>query len=125
MNGDEDLEQFFQDARLDTSKLFVELPATPSFPYPEKIPFGYDPIGEIYLRGRASRNLASGKIPWWVLVTGWSLFGGGLSLILAITVHTLSFEILLTVLLPLIFLMILWRGTYAKVAIRNHRGSGR
>jgi hypothetical protein len=75
MSENDEPNQFFRDEKLDEDQLFVEVPAEQKSPYQERIPSGYDPMGEIYLRGRAYRSLSGGTIPWWVLISGWIIFG--------------------------------------------------
>ncbi len=41
----------------------------------DHVPFALDPMGDIYLRGRASRAMRRGRVPWWILIAGWVLVG--------------------------------------------------
>jgi len=128
MSKNDDYNQFLPDDGLDSEKIVVEVPADPKPPYQERIPSGYDPMGEIYLRGRASRNLAEGRVPWWVLISGWIIFGfGGLVLsILISAITSAAFELLLLALLMVsIPLIILWRGTTAKLSIEKQKSRRR
>ena len=100
-------------AKVNSDDLVVELPSHSPSPYQERIPSGYDPMGEIYLRGRAMRGLASGRIPWWVLTAGWLLFGVPTLFFLSLLLQG-HLEILPALLLFGIFVLILWRGTIAK-----------
>lgn len=113
---------FFRDEKLDKDKLSVELPAEQKPVYHERIPSGFDPIGEIHLRGRVFRSLAGGLIPWWVLISGWIMFGGFALLILYAAVISLSLAALMPLALAAIPLLILWRGTVAKLSSRKYRG---
>jgi hypothetical protein len=63
MSKNNDYKQFLPDDELDRKRIVVEVPATPKSPYQDRIPSGYDPMGEIHLRGRAFRGLAGGRIP--------------------------------------------------------------
>ncbi len=99
----------------------VDVPVSPSMHSYDRIPSGYDPMGEIELRGRSYRSLASGRMPLWVLVGGW--------LFLGIPSFCLSILILISggwTMLP-IFLManilpvILWRGTQAHFTKKKKR----
>ncbi|MEL6383379.1 MAG: hypothetical protein AAFQ89_13185 [Cyanobacteria bacterium J06626_18] len=123
MNGNDGSRQFFEHEQSGDDRLFVEVPADRLSPYPDKIPYGYDPMGEIYLRGRASRNIASGGIPWWVLIVGWIFLTGSVLLILmaALTAYP---AFLAHLFFPAIFLLILWRGTSAKLDRGTHRRRG-
>ncbi len=50
MNENDEAKQIFGTEELDEGKLFIEVPAEQKTHYQEKIPSGYDPMGEIYLR---------------------------------------------------------------------------
>lgn len=104
----------------DRNDLVVELPAQPSSPYPERIPLGYDPMGDIHLRGRAMRGLAGGRIPWWILISGWILFGVPTLFLLSELIRG-NLAALPALLMFGIFIMILWRGTAAKRTGRKRR----
>ena len=125
MNSNDESRRFFQDTRPSDDQLFVEVPADWPSPYPDKIPNGYDPMGEIYLRGRASRNFASGSIPWWVLIVGWLFLGGGVLFVLMVAFATASPGVLVSLFVPAIFMMILGRGTSAKLYKRRRSRRGR
>lgn len=116
-----DKKPFFQEEQTKPDKLFGDLPATTKPPYEEKIPFGFDPIGDIQLRGKAFRGLAGGQIPWWILIAGRVIFGG-FALLLAITnLTSRDLAVLPAALIPMIFLVILWRGTNKKLFTQKHR----
>lgn len=70
MNEEEDqFKQFLPEDKLDRDNLFVEIPARQTPIHPERVPSGFEPMGEIQLRGRAFRGLANGQVAWWVLFT--------------------------------------------------------
>ena len=130
MSSDRKSNQYF-DNEFDKDQLFTEIPAESNYPNLEKIPSGYDPMGRIYLEGIANRNLAGGRIPWWVLISGWMLYGAlallGFLAAIALTSFEGSFIVVfgglfvligLTVILPL---LILWRGTIAKLTIARRK----
>jgi len=125
MNENDEHKQFLPDDKLDSERIVVEVPAAPKPPYQEKIPSGYDPMGEIYLRGRAFRGLSGGRIPWWVLISGWIIFGGLALLILITAIASAAFELLLALISISIFLIILWRGTIAKLSIKKYKSRKR
>src|ERR687885_580128 len=116
MNENDNPKDFFQNEKLDEDELFVEVPAEQKSPYQERIPSGYDPMGEIYLRGRAYRNLSGGTIPWWVLISGWLIFGSPVLLILIAAITSQSLDLLLPLVFAAIPLLILWRGTLSKLS---------
>ncbi|QYO64800.1 hypothetical protein [Leptolyngbya sp. 7M] len=102
-------------------ELSIEIPADPMPVSIDPVPRGFDPMGEIHLRGRAYRGLAGGQVPWWVLLTGWFLFGGFALVQLTIALTTSSFIAWILLALAAVFLLILWRGTAAKMSTRRRR----
>ncbi|MBW4544763.1 MAG: hypothetical protein KME25_10030 [Symplocastrum torsivum CPER-KK1] len=121
MSENDEPKQFFRHEKLDEDRLFVEVPAEQKLPYQERIPSGYDPMGEIYLRGRAYRSLSGGTIPWWVLITGWLVFGSPALLVLITAIASASFTMLPALAITAIPLLILWRGTLAKLSSTKPR----
>ena len=121
MNEHDESKQFFPDDKLDSDRIVVEVPAEQKSPYQERLPSGYDPMGEIYLRGTAFRGLAGGRIPWWVLISGWIFFGGSALLIVISAIASASFAALPVLIIVTIPLIILWRGTTAKLSIKKHK----
>lgn len=119
MNNKDEFSQFLPDQSLEPDKLSVEIPAEQHPVAPEQIPSGFDPMGEIQLRGQAYRGLASGRTPWWILASGWFVFGCIFAVLLhaALTSNSLTIWIFLIIMaLPLI---ILGRGTVAKWSNRG------
>jgi hypothetical protein len=113
--------QFSRGKQSEDEPYFVEIPAEQKSPEWERIPSGYDPMGKIHLRGRAMRSLSGGRIPWWVLISGWVIFGAlGLYVLIA-AVASRSWTMLLPLVLAAIPLLILWRGTRSKLSRPNHR----
>jgi hypothetical protein len=96
-------------------KLSIDIPAEQPISV-DRIPSGYDPMGEVELRGRVSQGMASGRIPWWVLITGWVLAGGFAFLMVHLVLQAFSWLMVLPLAVAIIFLLILWRGTQAKLA---------
>ena len=121
MSENDEPKQFFRDEKLDEDRLFVEVPAEQKPPYQERIPSGYDPMGEIYLRGRAYRSLSGGTIPWWVLISGWLIFGAPALMVLIAAIASPSFIMLPALAFAAIPLLILWRGTLAKLSNTKSR----
>ncbi len=72
-------------------------------------------MGEVELRGRVSQGMVSGRMPWWVLITGWVLAGGFAFLMLHLVIRSFSLLLLLPLAIAVLFLLILWRGTQAKL----------
>jgi|GEM_PF-2478185 len=124
MKNDEGSRKFLPDDQdpVDHDHLFVEIPADQPSPYQEKIPSGYDPMGEIYLRGRASRTITDGRIAWWILISGWVM----LVLFLLMAVMAVPVPELLIILLgAMIPFSILWRGTMAKMVAEKKKNRWR
>ncbi|MEG4446431.1 hypothetical protein QUB47_31740 [Microcoleus sp. AT9_B5] len=125
MSENDESKPFLPDDMLDTDRIVVEVPAEQKSPYQERIPSGYEPMGEIYLRGRAFRGLAGGRIRWWVLISGWILFGGLALLILISAIASASFSALPALIILAIPIIIMWRGTTAKLFIEKHKSRRR
>lgn len=121
MSENDEFKRFLPNEELENERIVYELPSEVEPPYQEKIPSGYDPMSEIYLRGRAFRGLAGGRIPWWVLIAGWILFGGlALSMLISM-ISSAAFELLPALLIVFIPVIILWRGTAAKLSLKKHQ----
>jgi hypothetical protein len=121
MNKQNESQSFFDDDDLNKDKLFVDIPDEQISPDYDRIPNGYDPMGEIYLRGRAFRSMAGGRIPWWVLISGWILFGSMNLFILLLVIVSQSFAPLILLVITLLPVIILWRGTFNKISSRKRR----
>jgi hypothetical protein len=69
----------FADRKIDREKLYRETPIQleQSFKYIDipKQASGFTPMEEIKLEGLVARNLASGKLPWWVTIIYCFMFG--------------------------------------------------
>ena len=74
---------------------------------------------EIQLRGKATKGFASGRIPWWTLITGWLIFGSITLMLIFIGIKMIINGIYLAAIFPwvigLMLFSILWRGTTAKL----------
>jgi hypothetical protein len=100
-------------------EIFIEVPPTPHYPYPERIPSASDPMGEIQIRGRALRTLGGGNVRWWVLVSGWLIFGTIFLITALVVIFSQSFLLILPLAIAAIPLFPLWKGTAKKMA-RHH-----
>lgn len=120
-NNDNDYDQFFPKDPVDKDNLSIEIPAEPAPVLPERIASGYEPMGEIQLRGQAFRGLAGGRTPWWVLITGWLMFGFIAAVMLHLAITASSFTAWMVLAIALIPLFILVRGTIAKWSARQDR----
>lgn len=91
----------------------------------EKIPSGYEPMGEIRLRGRAASSFARGRMPWWTLITGWLIFGSIALITIFVGIKMIFNGMYLEAIFPwligLIIFSILWRGTKAKLRKNKRR----
>jgi hypothetical protein len=117
MRDNDERDPYLPPRKSDKDRFIVEIPLELKMPKPDRLPSGFDPIQSIGLEGRAFRGLAGGRIPWWILITGWIIFGGFalLTLSLAITSGVLSSLPLLVI--NGIPIVILWRGTAAKFTV--------
>jgi len=118
MSNKNDFNQFLPDESLEPDKISVEVPAEPPIA-PERIPSGFDPMGEIGLRGQAYRGLAGGRTPWWILISGWFVFGSIVGVLLHAALHGSSLTLWILLIIMVIPLFILGRGTIAKLSNRN------
>ncbi|OKH32188.1 hypothetical protein NIES2101_40960 [Calothrix sp. HK-06] len=120
MSNNNENKDFFRDYDKPQDKLSVDIPAFNRPTNVEKIPSAYDPMGEIYARGRAMRSMSSGGMPWWVLISGWVLFGGLFLLLLSVVIFS-SLAALPALLFAMIPLLIVIRGTNAKLSNEKRR----
>jgi hypothetical protein len=107
--------------RLDRDKLSIEVPAEQHPLEYDRVPSGYDPMGEIQLRGRVFRGLAGGQTSWWVIISGWLIFGFIAALVLHAAIATSSWAMGLLLAIALIPLIVLARGTAAKLSAGRRR----
>jgi hypothetical protein len=121
MNENNEFNQFFPNEKLEEDQIFIEVPTAQQSPDYEKIPSGYDPMGEIHLRGRAFSSLSGGRIPWWVLISSWLIFGGSALLMFIVAITSQSLAGLLPLCFAVIPVLILWRGTLSKLSRTQHR----
>jgi len=106
---------YFENLGLDKSKIVIEIPTEQPVSQ-ERLPSGLDPMGRVYLSGRAYRGLSGGRIPWWVLISAWITFGGIFILIVGMTFASPGFGMLLPLFLTSLPLIITLRGTLAKLS---------
>lgn len=118
MNDNNESNRFFPDENLDRDKLSIEISAEQPA-HPDRIPSGYDPMGEIQLRGQAYRGLAGGQIPWWILISGWVIFGFIAAVLLHAAIKSASLTLWILFVIMVIPLFILGRGTTAKLSGRR------
>ena len=104
-----------------SDEIFIEVPSTPHYPYPERIPSASDPMGEIQIRGRALRTLGGGNVRWWVLISGWLMFGAIFLATASIAIFAQSYMLIFPLAITAIPLFPLWRGTAKKIARRHLR----
>jgi hypothetical protein len=114
MNENDEFDPFFPEESKEN--LAIEVPAEETPMGYDRIPSGYEPMGEIQLRGRVFSRLAGGQVAWWVLITGWIIFGS-LALGLAyIAIALSSWTAWLFLAIAAIPLLLLGRGTKAKLS---------
>jgi hypothetical protein len=122
MSNNNEPQDFFGEVREPKpDKIYVEVPSEQRPPYIERINNPNDPMGEVYLRGRMMRNMSSGGMPWWVLFSGFFLFGGLTALTLSAAIASHSFEALIIVVFAAIPLFIVCKGIDNKLSMRRNR----
>jgi hypothetical protein len=102
-------------------QIYIQVPLTPHYPYPERIPSASDPIGSIHVRGRAFRTLGGGNVRWWVLISGWLMFGSIFLSVASIALFSPSYGLILPLAITLLPLFPLWRGTANKLVQRRYK----
>lgn len=117
-NNTNESNQFLPNENLDNDKLAIEIPAEQPI-YPERMPTNFDPMGEIQLRGQAYRGLAGGQIPWWILISGWAVFGCIAGVLLHAAIQAASLTLWILFIIMVIPLLILGRSTVAKLSSRS------
>ncbi len=100
-------------------KIFVEVPAEQKLSYHERLTSGFDPMGKIYLEGRAYREISKGRSAWWVLFSAWIIFGGIFFMCLSAAFASPGLEILSILLIVSLPVLVTLRGTLAKLANRK------
>jgi hypothetical protein len=102
-------------------KLFIEVLSTQRSPYQDLIPSASDPMGEIQIRGRALRALGGGNVRWWVLISGWLIFGGLFLSTALVIISTHSYVLIGALAIAAIPLVPMWKGTIRKFVRKNQR----
>ena len=129
MSENDEFKKFLPDEEFKREQFVYEVPSEAEPPSQERIPSAYEPMQKIQLDGRAYRGLAGGRTAWWVLITGWFIFGFIVFVIVIPIVSDLitsGFSTALIMLLPALligclFFRILWRGTNAKLSAKNNQ----
>jgi hypothetical protein len=121
MRDNDERDPYLPHRKSDKDRLIVEIPLESKMPYPDRLPSGFDPIQSIGLEGRAFRGLAGGRIPWWILITGWIIFGGCALLTLSLVITSGFLSSLPLLVINSIPIVILWRGTAAKFTVDRHK----
>lgn len=120
MNNKDEFNKYLPDENVEPDKLSIEIPAEQRL-MPEKTPSGFDPMGEIQLRGHAYRGLSGGDTAWWILISGWFVFGCIFAVLLHAAINSTSLTVWIFLIVMAIPLIILGRGTIAKM---SRRGTG-
>ena len=130
MTQDQERYPFDSDQSKTWCNLCVNIPPELPNPYPDILPSGFEPMEAIQLRGHTYRNLATGVIPWWIIITSWIVEGiPSLLFLIWVLIGILVafagsfiidfFLIVLsqgfTILIPAIVICILLKGTMAKM----------
>jgi hypothetical protein len=118
----------FAQLKADRAKLHPTTLANQDYVHVPKRPAGLTPMDRVALDGAASQGMASGRMPWWILITGWVGVGFYAAIVLAVffdrsslqyAIMNPGFWILSFILIVLIVIM--WRGTARKLAKRKLR----
>jgi hypothetical protein len=118
MRDKDKFQQFLPDRQSD--KLSYDAPIDRPVVEHDRIPSANDPMGQIKLEGRAYRSFAGGRIPWWVLISGWILWGIPIVIYIYAAVSAFSWGSLPVIVIVSLPILILWRGTSAKLAHWRH-----
>lgn len=110
-------QQFFTDAEATNRQRFTEVPPPPPLVI-ERVPSGLAPMSRIELEGRAYRGLASGSIPWWVLITGVAVFFVPSLVMVVVAGEPLLLLAFVPAILPMV---IIGRGIRAKLVAKRER----
>ncbi len=125
MRDNDDQNTYLPHRNSDKDRRIVEIPIESRMPYPDRLPSGYDPVQSIGLEGRAFRGLSGGIIPWWILITGCVIFGGFALLTLGLAISSGFLSNLPLLLLNSLPIIILWRGTAAKISVQGIKNKKR
>lgn len=110
---DEEFEKFLADPDAVERRQFTEVPPSPPPIIVSKAPSGYTPMSQIELEGQAYSGVASGTVPWWVLISAAIVFViPSLGLVLV----TGNFMALLATIL---FMALVLRGVRAKLTLQK------
>jgi hypothetical protein len=118
----------FAQLKSDRAKLHTSTLANQDYVNVPKRSAGLTPMDQVATQGSASQGMGSGRMPWWVLITGWMGVGFYGAIILSIVfsgslpqslLFNPGFWILLLILM--IYIAIMWRGTSRKLANRKLR----
>ena len=108
-----EFDKFLVDPNAVEPRQFTEVPPSPPPIIVSKAPSGYAPMSQIELEGQAYSGVASGTVPWWVLISAAFVFVVP-SLGLALT--TGNFIALLATIL---FMALVLRGVRAKLTVQK------
>lgn len=124
---------FFEPPEFTEDKLRAEIPPD-SLLTGDRVPNSDDPMGRIYLEGRAYRSLGKGNLRWWVLILAWFIFGSIAFSVFAIFLDGIKNSLTnkfgysyIPIYLPLIIVIMLfgailyglWKETKAKLALKS------
>jgi hypothetical protein len=70
---------------------------------------------QTYLEGRAMQGMASGRVAWWVIITGWFVLGGMAAIMLYIAATAGFWGGILPAALGGVLILIMTRGTLNKL----------
>jgi hypothetical protein len=109
------------DKNREQNEMFTEVPSTPYYPYPVRIPSPSDPMGQIYTEGIVLRSLGSGNVKWWVLISSWVFYGIIFLLSASIALSSPSYLSIFSIVIVAIPFIPIWRGTAKKLSNRHYK----
>lgn len=95
-------------------EVFTEIPP-PLPPRIDKALTGFSPMEQIELEGQVYRGFASGQIPWWLILSGWVVFGLIYLSVALVLMTSGDLTLLPMFVFSAIPLWIMWRGTRARM----------
>jgi hypothetical protein len=118
----------FAQLKSERAKLHTSTLANQDYVNVPKRSAGLTPMDQVATQGSAGQGMGSGRMPWWILITGW--VGVGFYGVIALSIvfsgslpqsilFNPGFWILLLILM--IYIAIMWRGTSKKLANRKRR----
>lgn len=118
----------FAQLKSDRAKLHTTTLANQEYVNVPKRSAGLTPMDQVATQGSASQGMVSGRMPWWILITGWVGVGfyGAIALSIFFSGSSLQSVLLnpgvwILLLILIMYIAIMWRGTSRKLSNRKSR----